>query len=439
MGSVNAGKEANKEYVNAIKNYADNYVDEVKKQMADPKMQKRLKEEANRLGIDSEQYVKQVAAQAVAGLSNELYEKNVQRYLPKSDAQYIISGVQNSIIGLISRAMMETPEQAQWRDEAQARYGEHAGTAAELANMGVSFAADAPFFGLSGSLSGAVVQKMAQRQIGRMVAEGLTRQEAQAAVGAALRSSFGKRMSETVVQQMVGGAVNLGAYNAMQSTVSQQARTGKVDLGEVAKETGRGAVTGAMLGGVGGTIGAATTELSGTAKMLSKVGSFGAEAATFTAADRIFGEDTGNSLGEDFVQNAMQLGVMKAASPGAWKNAAKTITNFRDAFRPSGEKMSPVKFDKSEQEELMQSTGGKDLISSLGSLQSEAAHDAAVRRSQEQGKAKATAGEGKGSYIKDGHANETQQQYELQLHYESLMNDPNVGIFRKYLTDCLLV
>ena len=395
--------------------------------------------EAKRIGMDEQEYIKAAKENTSEQVKKDIYTKLIQSEMPRNHIDYIMKGLSNSIAGLVVGGINKTKGQREVAAIASqmTEQGQNPSFTPnfwdKLGSVSASFVADAPFFGISGELSGQAIKGIAERQLTRLTATGMSKGAAQRVIASKMRSSFGARMADMVGKGAIGGGINLGAYNALHETARQLADQ-DINPESLAKETAKGIVTGAALGVGGGLTNAATYELSGLPKVLGKVGGFGTEGLIFTTTGRAL-DGSDKSWVDDLASSYAQLAVMKLTS-----NPAKTldnIANFRKAFDHSaGDRGGGLKFTQEEQNEIKQSTGGKGLVESLTGA------EAYVSRWRDR-EAKADAGkEGKGLVtLEKGERLKGEDEMirkNLSDNYENLMRDKNISYSTKQKVRYLL-
>lgn len=133
-----------------------------------PEMRGQIEEEARRLGISTDAYVQNALAPKLQErLAEEFDKAQIEKYLPKGTAEYVVSGVNDSLIGTLSQMMTMTKSQRQYMQRANAMtqeglnpYMDKPGTWTNAARGAVSFVADAPVFGLLNPVGGKVAAKI---------------------------------------------------------------------------------------------------------------------------------------------------------------------------------------------------------------------------------------------------------------------------------------
>lgn len=344
----------------------------------DPNVKKRILAEADAAGVDRDTYYNLVVENASQMFTGKLIDSQVAKRMPKDDLDYLVSGIKDSIGGLIyniikpSEGEIGAQINATVEQRAQEEFGRkytleilgHEVSPLNLGRTAVTFAADAPFFGLSGKVSNAVVKKVAQREVANMVKKGVARKVAESIVFGKLKQSIVqggakkaiKGMAVRTGNAMIGGAANLGTYNLMSGT-ARQASERKFEPGKLVMETIDGAIQGAMLGlsgkvmsrAVGGTTTKFGTVTANASKFLVEAGVFSTvgeaqnavkarlaeqmvNAGVFTTQEEAneYFEVTDGEINpvEDFITSVEQLAVMKTASWHTVRHPQKTLRSL---------------------------------------------------------------------------------------------------------------
>ena len=309
---------------------------------SNPDMQRDIEEKARKAGIPKDEYVSRFVEPAMKEqLESDFASSMIARNLPKNATEYIIQGLGYSIGGMLMGASVETKGQRAYRNQADAMTEEGGnpyytpGTGARLTRMGVSFAADAPFFGVYGKVSGSVVKNIAERQIRNMMAKGLSEGAARSIVGTALENSVGARMKNYLMQHVVSSSLTMGAYNATSETARQLRDKEGIDIGSIASSTGEDLATGAAFGVTGGVSQALSQPLSGIRKVGAKIAGFGAEAETMYATEELakmaHGEEGFTDPFEGGLEAVEKLGVMKLSGGHLLESTGKRVLRAKEA------------------------------------------------------------------------------------------------------------
>lgn len=235
---------------------------------SDPKMQKEIAEKAASLGIDPEDYVKNYIAPGLQAKIAEEFEKSeLSRNMPKSTAEYIIRGVNDSMIGTILSMAMMSKKQRQYAQQGMAMTdnGENPyvkpGMGARVARGTLSFAADAPVFGALGKAGAAVAGKV----MGNGVAQ------AARIANTSLRGRIVRMATAGAVSQGVTGVL----YGSTNAAVQNYSTGDDTSIGNTVKLMTMGGLSEgaswATMGGIGGAVGAGIYNVSGVKRIPAKV------------------------------------------------------------------------------------------------------------------------------------------------------------------------
>ena len=235
---------------------------------SDPKMQKEIVEKAASLGIDPEDYVKNYIAPGLQAKIAEEFEKSeLSRNMPKSTAEYIIRGVNDSMIGTILSMGMMSKKQRQYAQQGMAMTdnGENPdvkpGMGARVARGTLGFAADAPVFGALGKAGAAVAGKV----MGNGVAQ------AARIANTTLRGRIVRMAATGAVSQGVTGVL----YGSTNAAVQNYSTGDDTSIGNTVKLMTMGGLSEgaswATMGGIGGAVGAGIYNVSGVKRIPAKV------------------------------------------------------------------------------------------------------------------------------------------------------------------------
>jgi hypothetical protein len=235
---------------------------------SDPKMQKEIAEKAASLGIDPEDYVKNYIAPGLQAKIAEEFEKSeLSRNMPKSTAEYIIRGVNDSMIGTILSMGMMSKKQRQYAQQGMAMTdnGENPyvkpGMGARVARGTFGFAADAPVFGALGKAGAAVAGKV----MGNGVAQ------AARIANTSLGGRIGRMAAAGAVSQGVTGVL----YGSTNAAVQNYSTGDDTSIGNTVKLMTMGGLSEgaswATMGGIGGAVGAGIYNVSGVKRIPAKV------------------------------------------------------------------------------------------------------------------------------------------------------------------------
>lgn len=193
-----------------------------------------------------------------AAIKNELDQLEIKGMMPKGSAEYIMkTGLGNTIVGKITRKIMQTDYQNWLEDIANQQY--QPGFWENVASGSLTFAGDAWSYWLPGAAGGKLTKSMVAKAEGRLagdlMAKGMERRVAERAA----KVLIGKSKAEALKSGAVHGAVTFGGQSAISKPIDEVYRTGQFDengmiynpsvgkviantLGEVAKQTAVGAI-----------------------------------------------------------------------------------------------------------------------------------------------------------------------------------------------------
>ena len=193
-----------------------------------------------------------------AAIKNELDQLEVKGMIPRGSADYILkTGIENTIIGKVSRKIMQTDYQNWLEDIANQQY--QPGFWENVASGALTFAGDAWSYWLPGAAGGKLTKSMIAKAEGKLagdlMAKGMERKMAERAA----KVLIGKSKAEALKSGAVHGAVTFGGQSAISKPIDETYRTGQFDengkiynpsvgkviantLGEVAKQSAVGAI-----------------------------------------------------------------------------------------------------------------------------------------------------------------------------------------------------
>lgn len=193
-----------------------------------------------------------------AAIKNELDQLEVKGMIPRGSADYILkTGIENTIIGKVSRKIMQTDYQNWLEDIANQQY--QPGFWENVASGALTFAGDAWSYWLPGAAGGKLTKSMIAKAEGKLagdlMAKGMERKVAERAA----KVLIGKSKDVALKNGAVHGAVTFGGQSAISKPIDEIYRTGQFDengkiynpsvgkviantLGEVAKQSAVGAI-----------------------------------------------------------------------------------------------------------------------------------------------------------------------------------------------------
>ena len=260
-----------------------------------------------------------------AAIKNELDQLEVKGMIPRGSADYILkTGIENTIIGKVSRKIMQTDYQNWLEDIANQQY--QPGFWENVASGALTFAGDAWSYWLPGAAGGKLTKSMIAKAEGKLagdlMAKGMERKMAERAA----KVLIGKSKAAALKSGAVHGAVTFGGQSAISKPIDEIYRTGQFDengkiynpsvgkviantLGEVAKQSAVGAIMqgGTIANMVGKGRGLATNILADIGgKVLDSGIMTGQQLLERMAHDPNF-KPTGKDAAETFLESGANL------------------------------------------------------------------------------------------------------------------------------------
>lgn len=260
-----------------------------------------------------------------AAIKNELDQLEVKGMIPRGSADYILkTGIENTIIGKVSRKLIQTDYQNWLEDIANQQY--QPGFWENVASGALTFAGDAWSYWLPGAAGGKLTKSMVAKAEGKLagdlMAKGMERKMAERAA----KVLIGKSKAEALKSGAAHGAVTFGGQSAISKPIDEIYRTGQFDengkiynpsvgkviantLGEVAKQSAVGAIMqgGTIANMVGKGRGLATNILADIGgKVLDSGIMTGQQLLERMAHDPNF-QPTGKDAAETFLESGANL------------------------------------------------------------------------------------------------------------------------------------
>jgi hypothetical protein len=240
---------------------------DIAKVLSQPKMQEEIGLKAAAYGISPEEYVER---SLIPGLQTKLaadFDKSeLSRSMPKSTAEYILRGVNESMLGTIMSMGMTSKKQRQYAQQGMAMtdYGENPdvnpGMAARVARGTLGFVADAPVFGAAGKAGAAVAGKV----FGNGVAQ----------TARIANSTLGGRIARMAGSGMVSQGITGVLYGSTNAAVQNYSTGDDTSIGNTVKVMAKGGLSEgaswATMGGIGGAVGAGIYNVSGVKRIPAK-------------------------------------------------------------------------------------------------------------------------------------------------------------------------
>lgn len=255
-----------------------------------------------------------------AAIKNELDQLEVKGMIPRGSADYILkTGIENTIIGKVSRKLIQTDYQNWLEDIANQQY--QPGFWENVASGALTFAGDAWSYWLPGAAGGKLTKSMIAKAEGKLAGDLMAKgMEAKMAERAA-KVLIGKSKGMALKTGAAHGAVTFGGQSAISKPIDEIYRTGQLDengkvynpsvgkilantLGEVAKQSAVGAIM------QGGTIANMVGKGRGLAtNVLADVGGKVVDSSIMTGQqmlERMAHDPNFKPTGKDFAESALE-------------------------------------------------------------------------------------------------------------------------------------
>ena len=240
---------------------------DIAKVLSQPKMQEEIGLKASAYGISPEEYVeKSLIPGLQAKLAADFDKSELSRSMPKSTAEYILRGVNESMLGTIMSMGMTSKKQRQYAQQGMAMTdnGENpdvnSGMAARVARGTLGFVADAPVFGAAGKAGAAVAGKV----FGNGVAQ----------TARIANSTLGGRIARMAGSGMVSQGITGVLYGSTNAAVQNYSTGDDTSIGNTVKVMAMGGLSEgaswATMGGIGGAVGAGIYNVSGVKRIPAK-------------------------------------------------------------------------------------------------------------------------------------------------------------------------
>ena len=253
-------------------------------------------------------------------LKAQLNQLEVKNMIPKGSAEYIMNtGLGNTIVGKITRKLVQTDYQNWLEDIANQQY--QPGFWERVGSGALTFAGDAWSYWLPGAAGGKVTKSMLAKAEGRLASDLMAKgMEAKMAERAA-KVLIGKSKGMALKTGAAHGAVTFGGQSAISKPIDEIYRTGQLDengkvynpsvgkilantLGEVAKQSAVGAIM------QGGTIANMVGKGRGLAtNVLADVGGKVVDSSIMTGQqmlERMAQDPNFKPTGKDFAESALE-------------------------------------------------------------------------------------------------------------------------------------
>ena len=255
-----------------------------------------------------------------AAIKNELDQLEVKGMIPRGSADYILkTGIENTIIGKVSRKIMQTDYQNWLEDIANQQY--QPGFWERVGSGALTFAGDAWSYWLPGAAGGKITKNMLAKAEGRLASDLMAKgMEAKMAERAA-KVLIGKSKGMALKTGAAHGAITFGGQSAISKPIDEIYRTGQFDengkvynpsvgkilantLGEVAKQSAVGAIM------QGGTIANMVGKGRGLAtNILADIGGKVVDSSIMAGQqilERMAQDPSFKPTGKDFAESALE-------------------------------------------------------------------------------------------------------------------------------------
>lgn len=253
-------------------------------------------------------------------LKAQLNQLEVKNMIPKGSAEYIMNtGLGNTIVGKITRKLVQTDYQNWLEDIANQQY--QPGFWERVGSGALTFAGDAWSYWLPGAAGGKVTKSMLAKAEGRLASDLMAKgMEAKMAERAA-KVLIGKSKGMALKTGAAHGAVTFGGQSAISKPIDEIYRTGQLNengkvynpsvgkilantLGEVAKQSAVGAIM------QGGTIANMVGKGRGLAtNILADIGGKVVDSSIMTGQqmlERMAHDPNFKPTGKDFAESALE-------------------------------------------------------------------------------------------------------------------------------------
>lgn len=163
-----------------------------------------------------------------AAIKNELDQLEIKGMMPKGSAEYIMkTGLGNTIVGKITRKLVQTDYQNWLEDIANQQY--QPGFWENVASGALTFAGDAWSYWLPGAAGGKLTKSMLAKAEGRLAGDLMAKGMESRMAARAAKLLIGKSKTEALKSGAVHGAVTFGGQSAISKPIDEKYRTGQFD------------------------------------------------------------------------------------------------------------------------------------------------------------------------------------------------------------------
>ena len=379
-------KESARDYDKIIKDISDRSASIFDKMANNDGFLKEAKKMAEFLGISPEEYVaKYVVPGFMDAIQRQFTKTAIAREMPKDKLDYIMRGLEDSVVGMLISSAINPKSKIAYRDMANARYGEDAGMWLEGARMAVGMASDFWLWGGWGKIGASATKSLLNMRIMNLAAaRGISREAATRMVEEEAKQYLSKRVFNQLMSHMPSSMVTMGGAQASTELVRGTTR-GEDDILLNTVKTGlSSAATGAAFGATGAVSGSITSKLAGWKRLLGKVAGLEVEAGTLYTTEELqkmmAGEDAFQNPYEGMLEANVKLGFIKAsANPiesarKLWNAVTHPVKTVKGMAKPDLGTL-----DEKDVKHIMESAGGKDLLDALTSMRPQLTKENAER------------------------------------------------------------
>lgn len=379
-------KESARDYDKIIKDISDRSASIFEKMTNNDGFLKEAKKMAEFLGISPEEYVaKYVVPGFMDAIQRQFTKTAIAREMPKDKLDYIMRGLEDSVVGMLISSAINPKSKIAYRDMANARYGEDAGMWLEGARMAVGMASDFWLWGGWGKIGASATKSLLNMRIMNLAAaRGISREAATRMVEEEAKQYLSKRVFNQLMSHMPSSMVTMGGAQASTELVRGTTR-GEDDVLLNTVKTGlSSAATGAAFGATGAVSGSITSKLAGWKRLLGKVAGLEVEAGTLYTTEELqkmmAGEDAFQNPYEGMLEANVKLGFIKAsANPiesarKLWNAVTHPVKTVKGMAKPDLGTL-----DEKDVKHIMESAGGKDLLDALTSMRPQLTKENAER------------------------------------------------------------
>lgn len=355
----------------------DNIEGFIDSKLADESFQRSISEAAQRKGLSVEEYYdKFIAPQIGNTIYNSLYNKLVERELPKSTLEYIFKGIteDNVVAMLINRFRRSELEQEIINTaDAMTSTGQNKyinpGMFSQATRFGVSMLADSWLWAGAGSIGGKFAGRALESEISSFARQyGIRETVAKALIEDEFRRRFGRDMARRIMQGSQSMGITLSLGNTT-SEFARQIRDRNISVSDLADTAFREYLVGSTIGVFNGASGAALSRVSGFwPKNIARIASFGGESTAFWGAGQAYNWMNGDNTAFQnpllgIMESAINLGVLKATSLHGIRDLYNTVRHPK-----ATSKAEKSIFNKYDIETLKETLEGGELMDALASI-----------------------------------------------------------------------